>query len=133
MFEVLTPPDGDQNLANAAKEILNAASELSGKPMDVEGFIYSWIAGTRVVVERDDTTRKITGLGIFTAGKQWPHIRTVAHVLRIDGNRDGVMGFIISMCKAIGVDGVYVEDATTRVDTPGEVIHTVREIVLKGG
>lgn len=132
MFELLTPPGEEKALVEAAREVLQAAVELSGKPMDVEGFLYSWHVGTKVVVERDDATRKITGLCIFAAGKQWPHVRTVGHILRLDGNREGLLNFAITLCRAMDVEGLYIEDESAQTETETEIIHVVREIKLKG-
>ena len=128
-FEVITAPGDDKTLAAAAREVLEAAVKIGNSPMDIEGFLYSWISGTRVVIERDDTTREIVSLGIFTAGEQWPHVRTVAHILRIDGNEQATFDFIKTLCKAIGVRAIYHETGE-QANEDGTITHFVTEFPM---
>lgn len=51
-FEILNPPKGDLDLIEKTREVLTAAKDL-GLDLDPEGFVYSWIGGTKLVVEYD--------------------------------------------------------------------------------
>lgn len=128
MFQVLTPPkNNDEKMAETAKEVLKAAIDLGGEPMDVEGFLFAWVGGTRVVVQRDDSTQAITGVCIFQAGKRWTENATTAHVLRIDGNREDLLVFVTTLCQAIGATKLYVPEDGFVEQPDGTRIHIVRE------
>lgn len=129
-FEIYTPPGDDKELADRAKEVLNAAAKL-GEPMNIEGFLFAWVGGTRVAVERDDATGEIVSIGIFTAGKRWTHNDVTAHVLRLEGNRKAMLGFIITMCKAIGATSIYVEEPEPLEATTEHRRYAVREIFVR--
>lgn len=129
-FEIYAPPGDDEALTEKAKDILNAAAKL-GEPLDIEGFLYSWVSGTRVAVERDDSTGEIVGLGIFTAGKRWTHNDITAHVLRIDGKRQGMLEFIVTLCKAIGATRIFVEEPDILEQAETYNRYVVREILVR--
>lgn len=127
-FEVLTPPDDAENLTQSSVEVIKAAIDL-GLDVEPEGFIYSWIAGSRLVVKRD-AERNITGIAMFSMGKRWTHSDMKAHVLILLGEKQELLDYIVNMAKAIGVTGVFYQDSLIN-ETETHREYLVREIIVE--
>lgn len=129
-FEIVPPPkENEDDIAEASKEILAAAAKL-GDEMEPRGFIYSWISGTRVVVNKDEKG-EIVGLCLFTAGRRWSSNDDTAHILRRDGKMEGVIDFVKTMCLAIGVSSLYYEEDDVLEEGDGFRRYVIREVKLQ--
>lgn len=131
-FHVISPPKSkdQKELAECAKEVIDAITEAGGTAPDPEGFVYSWLQGMRVAVERNDAG-KITGVCMFTAGKRWSDNDISAHALRLEGRTDGLIDFVKTLCVAIGATKFFVEEDEPSAEVDGIIRHTVREYVLQ--
>lgn len=127
-FEVLLPPEDAKNLTDATVEVVEAAIRM-GQDVEPEGFIYSWMAGSRLVVHRDKD-RNIDGIAMFTMGKRWTHSDQKAHVLLLLGDKSALLGFVVNMAKALGITGVFYEVGVIG-ETDEEREHLVREVIIK--
>ena len=63
-FRVVQPPTNQEEFAELGKRLFAAAQAL-GIPLDPEGFLYSWVNGTRVVIEEVDD--EIKGFAMLAA------------------------------------------------------------------
>lgn len=103
-------------LAEIAKPIVSSAEAL-GIKLDVPGFLYAWINGTRVLVEKD-AEGKIIGMAFVAVGRKWVSHDDSATVLEIKGeNRDGMIEFAKAIAGAVGARYLYMEaQASKRPD-----------------
>lgn len=108
-FEVMLPPEDADNLTSDAVEVIQAAIDL-GLDVEPEGFLYSWVSGDRLVVQRD-SERKIVGIAMFTMGKRWTHSDMKAHVLLLLGDKEALLEYVVNMARALGISGVFYEDS----------------------
>lgn len=125
-FEVLTPPEDANKLTEAAVEVIKAAIDMD-QDVEPEGFIFSWVSGSRLIVQRD-SDQKIVGIAMFTMGKRWTHSDMKAHVLLLLGDREALLNYIVNMAKALAVTGVFYEEAVMREDEKSRE-YLVREII----
>lgn len=108
-FRVIQPPSDQTQFTEAGKRIYAAARKL-GIPLDPEGFLYSWVNGTRVIVEEQDG--EIKGLALLAMGKRWTHNDTTASVLVMEslGDEAGLLDFIKQIASAFGSHELFVQD-----------------------
>lgn len=125
-FEVLTPPDDADNLTEAAVEVIKAAIDMD-QDIEPEGFIYSWVGGSRLVVKRG-ADRKIEGIAMFSMGKRWTHSDMKAHILILLGDRQALLDYVVNMAKALGITGVFYEESLIS-ETAEHREFLVREII----
>lgn len=127
-YEVVTPPGTDEELAKIGTEVIDATKEL-GLNIDVQGFLQSWITGTRVVVHRN-AQGVIDTLAIMAVGKRWIHSDVTASMLELRGaETEGLMEFCKTLAKFAGAGSMFVEQATVETLTDRRV-YTVHEIFL---
>lgn len=127
-FEVMIPPEDTQELTDATVEVIQAAIDLD-QEVEPEGFIYSWVSGSRLVVRRD-AERKIIGIAMFTMGKRWTHSDMKAHVLLLLGDKEAMLDYIVNMAKALGVSGVFYEEGVIQ-ETDMARDYLMREIITE--
>lgn len=125
-FEIINKPDDDQQAVEIAKDIINAATMMD-IDLDVQGFVFSWAAGTRVVIERDNDGN-ITSFGLLASGPRWTHNDITAHVLRMAGNTDALIEFFKVMCNAIGAKSLFYQEEVPLEETSAYNRYIVREI-----
>lgn len=104
-FRVITPPKAEEQIANEGKRIIDASHRL-GAELDVEGFLLSWLNGTRVVVE-EDNDGVIVSVCMFSAGERWNAPGKSAHVLVLEGNIEPTLDFVKTLCQAMGVATLF--------------------------
>lgn len=125
-IEVITPPKDDEQLIEAAKEILIAASEL-GMNIHIEGFLMAWASGTKLVVQRDNSD-KIISVGIISAGHRWTTNTVTAHVLDMAGNKEALIDYFIKMCKIMDATSLFYQEAEPLEESSEYNRYIVREI-----
>lgn len=123
-LEVVSPTKDEEKLKALGAELLEAGKEL-GFNFDPKGFLESWIAGVRVIVEKDNTG-KVVGMLLLVAGQRWVSSDTKATVLDYRGNKDRLIDFAISIAKAIGASGIFIEE-----DEPLEKTEQYSRFVIK--
>ena len=108
-FRVVQPPTNQEEFAELGKRLFAAAQAL-GIPLDPEGFLYSWVNGTRVVVE--EVGDEIKGFAMLAAGKRWTHNDTTATVLVREsrGDEDGLLEFLKQIAAALGSTELFVQN-----------------------
>ena len=106
-FRVVQPPTNQEEFAELGKRLFAAAQAL-GIPLDPEGFLYSWVNGTRVVVE--EVGDEIRGFAMLAAGKRWTHNDTTATVLLMEGNREPMLEFVKQIAAALGATELFVQN-----------------------
>lgn len=108
-FRVVQPPTNQEEFAELGKRLFAAAQAL-GIPLDPEGFLYSWVNGTRVVIEEVDD--EIKGFAMLAAGKRWTHNDTTATVLvrESSGDEDGLLEFLKQIAAALGSTELFVQN-----------------------
>ena len=106
-FAVIQPPENDDMLAETGKMLIEAAKNL-GIDLDPEGFLFAWLSGCRVIVERD-ASNAIISMALVTVGKRWTHNDTTATVLRLEGNRTELLEFIRHIASALGARELFVQ------------------------
>lgn len=110
-MEVVQPPKDEARFAEVGKELFAAARDL-GMNLEVDGFLNAWISGMRVIVERDDQSRKIVGMVLLRQGMQWNKNRHTASVLEIRGvDLNRLMEFTKQVAAAMGTESLFVESA----------------------
>lgn len=128
-MEVIKPPKDEQKFAEVSKWIINGAIEL-GIDIDPEGFLYSWVDGTRVIVDLEGPD-KIVGMVLMRAGLRWVDSTHKATILRIKGRDEGrLMEFAITIAKAVGSSGLIYEETTPIEETGDYIRYAVRELKL---
>lgn len=94
-----------EQLAEAAKPIWQAAKDL-GLTLDVPGFLYAWLSGTRVLAEKDGD--RIVGLAFMAVGKKWVSDDTSATIIETAGeNASGMLEFAKTIAAALGATTLY--------------------------
>lgn len=108
-FRVIQPPSDQTQFTEAGKRIYAAAQKL-GIPLDAEGFLYSWVNGTRVIVEEQDG--EIKGLALLAMGRRWTHNDTASSVLVMEslGDEEGLLDFIKQIASAFGSHELFVQN-----------------------
>ena len=108
-FRVIQPPSDKEQFAETGKRIYTAAKEL-GIPLDPEGFLFSWVNGTRVLVEEQGD--EIVGVALLAVGRRWTRSDTTASVLEVEtkGDYNGMLEFIKQICTAFGCTEVFVQN-----------------------
>jgi hypothetical protein len=106
-FRVIQPPSDPEQFTEEGKRLYTAAKAL-GVPLDPEGFLYSWVNGTRVVVE--EVGGEIKGFALLAAGKRWTHNDTTATVLVMEssGDEPGLLEFMKQIATALGSTEMFV-------------------------
>lgn len=108
-LSVIQPPGDEAKFAEVGKELYAAAKAL-GMNIDVEGFLHAWVSGLRVVIERDDDTKEITGMVLLQGGLQWNQNRHTASVMEIRGrNVDNLVEFTKQVASAMGAQSLFIE------------------------
>ena len=107
-FRVVQPPSNQEEFTELGKRLFAAAQALN-VPLDPEGFLYSWVNGTRVVVE--EVGDEIKGFALMAAGKRWTHNDTTATVLVMESNGDaeGLFEFLKQIAAALGSAELFVQ------------------------
>lgn len=96
-------------LAEIAKPMAAAAESL-GIKLDIPGFLYAWINGTRVLVEKD-ASGTIVGMAFLAVGKKWVSHDDSATILEMrGGDRAGMVEFAKSIAGAVGARYLYLEE-----------------------
>lgn len=135
MFEVLTPPKDDVELAKAGGELLDAL-KLIGMPVAYEGLLRAWIDGMRVLVQRDpaDPQKRIIGVSLLTVGRRWIRDDFSGTILDLavfeNGDRQGLVDFTIQIAKAQGATKLLYQPQEPRM-VDGYLTHHVIEISLQ--
>lgn len=108
-FRVIQPPSDQEQFTAEGKRLFAAAIGL-GIPLEPEGFLYSWVNGTRVVIEEVDD--EIKGFAMLAAGKRWTHNDTTATVLVREsrGDEDGLLEFLKQIAAALGSTELFVQN-----------------------
>lgn len=108
-FRVVQPPTNQDEFAALGKRLFAAAQALN-LPLDPEGFLYSWVNGTRVVIE--EVGDEIKGFAMLAAGKRWTHNDTTATVLVMESSGDeaGLLEFLKQIASALGSTELFVQN-----------------------
>lgn len=108
-FRVVQPPTNQDDFAALGKRLFAAAQALN-IPLDPEGFMYSWVNGTRVVIEEVD--EEIKGFAMMAAGKRWTHNDSTATVLVMEssGDETGLLEFLKQIAAALGSTQLFVQN-----------------------
>jgi len=129
-YEVVQPPTTEQELAKLGKEILETAEKL-GRPMDVEGFLQSWLGGTRVVAERD-ASGNITGLALVAVGRRWLFQDYAASVIWYKAaDTKALLNYIRMIANALGAKYMYVESEDPLETTDEYIRCEIKQYILR--
>lgn len=128
-FSVVQPPKDEAKFAEVGKELFEASSRL-GMTIEVEGFLHAWVAGTRVVVDRDDSGQ-ITTLAMIAVGKRWVDNEHKATVLLWSGDREKLIAFVRQIGGMMGLSSVLIEEPGSEEVAPGELQYRVTEYLLR--
>lgn len=123
-MEVINPPKDENKFAETGKWLVDSAHEL-GMDIDTEGFLYSWVAGTRVLVEKDGD--KVVGMALMAVGFRWVDSSYKATLLRIAGNEERLMEFARTIAKATGATGLLYEEDDPLEATDEYTRYVIRE------
>lgn len=126
-FSVVPPPKDTDKFAEVGKQIVEAALSL-GINLDTEGFLYTWLAGTRVLIQRDGD--KIVSMALMVSGRRWVSSDDKATVLAYAGDKEGILGFSKTIAEAMGASALIYEETDPLETTPEYQRHIVREIFL---
>lgn len=112
-FRVVQPPTDQEQFTELGKRLYAAAQALN-IPLDPEGFLYSWVNGTRVVIE--EVGDEIKGFAMLAAGKRWTHNDTTATalVLESSGDVDGLLEFLKQIAAALGSTELFVQNKAVK-------------------
>ena len=112
-FRVVQPPTNQEEFAELGKRLYATAQTL-GIPLDPEGFLYSWVNGTRVVIE--EVGDEIKGFAMLAAGKRWTHNDTTATALVFEssGDADGLLEFLKQIAAALGSTELFVQNKAVK-------------------
>lgn len=128
-FHVIAPPAEIKTLMDNGKSVEEAidatganlvelgkpvwlASQKLGMTLDVPGFLYSWLGGTRVLAEKDEKGEIVT-LAFMTVGRKWTVQDHSATLLELRGrNPAGMLEFAKQIAAALGARVLYHEDRT---------------------
>lgn len=108
-FRVIQPPSDQEQFTAEGKRLFAAAIGL-GIPLEPEGFLYSWVNGTRVLVE-ETAEGEIIGFLLLTVGKRWTHNDSTATVLAVETNGDfnGLIDFAKQIACAFGSTELFLQ------------------------
>lgn len=106
-YQVIQPPKDETVLAETGKEIVQAGRAL-GMHLDAEGFLYAWVQGLRVIVERNEANA-IVSMAMLTVGKRWTNQDVTGSILAIAGDREPLIEFIKQVCASHGASTLFVE------------------------
>lgn len=114
-FRVIQPPAEQEAFTETGKRLYTAAQAL-GIPLDPEGFLYSWVNGTRVVVE--EVGDEIKGFALLVMGKRWTHNDTTSTVLAFEtnGDHDAMLDFLKQIASAFGSTEMFVQNKAVKVE-----------------
>lgn len=107
-FVVVQPPKDETEFAELGKRLVEAGRAL-GMQLEAEGFLFSWIGGTRVLVEKTEAG-EIVSMALVTIGKRWTHNDTTATVLLMEGNREQMLEFVKQIASALGATELFVQN-----------------------
>lgn len=107
-FVVVQPPKDETEFAELGKQLVEAGRAL-GMQLEAEGFLFSWIGGTRVLVEKTEAG-EIVSMALVTIGKRWTHNDTTATVLLMEGNREQMLEFVKQIASALGATELFVQN-----------------------
>lgn len=107
-FRVVQPPSNQEEFTELGQRLFAAAQALN-IPLEPEGFLYSWVNGSRVVIE--EVGDEIKGFAMLAAGKRWTHNDTTASVLVMEssGDEDGLLDFLKQIAAALGSTELFVQ------------------------
>jgi hypothetical protein len=128
-FNVIQPPAEEQKLAEVGRELFEAAKKL-GIKLDLQGFIFAWANGTRVLVERSPAG-EIVSLALMTVGHRWTHDDFTATLLHFEGNTAGLLEFAKTIANALGAKTLFYEKDKPSTGAEGELLHTIIETRLQ--
>lgn len=124
-IKVIAPPSTDEGLHFEGKRIVDAAKNL-GVALDPEGFLYSWVGGTRVIVVENEA-KEITSMALMAVGKRWTDTDAVATILRVDGpETEMLINFCATLATGLGANYLVYEIDPTEALTDKEAMHFVR-------
>lgn len=103
-FMVVQPPKDEEQFAEVGKE-LHAAVKKFGMDMEPQGFLLSWVNGTRAIVERNEAG-EIVGIALVTIGQRWVQNDFSATVLFFQGS-DALHDFVLQIASALGARSLY--------------------------
>lgn len=128
-FHVVQPP-ADEAAFNAVGVEMFEASRKLGFEFDAQGFLYSWTAGTRVIVERD-AEGQIIGMVLLAVGKRWIANDFTASVMAVKGDRDALLAYTRNIAAALGATSLFIENEEPEILTAGQRRWTVIEHKLQ--
>lgn len=115
-LRVIQPPKDEKQMAEVIKPVIEAALKF-GLRLEPEPFIFSWLQGTRVLVQ--ETDGKIDGVLLMAVGIQWLSGDFTATVLANAGYaRSELLDFAKTIATALGAAKLTAEDPElqTQVD-----------------
>lgn len=128
-FIVVSPPSTDEDLKRVGKKVIDAAFKL-GRPLDVEGFLKSWILGTRVIAETDAEDNYI-GLAFVAMGDRWLFDDSAVSVMwKNVTDEAGFEQFIRAIGTAFGAKLLFIELNEPISESETESVKGVRRIKL---
>lgn len=107
-FTVVQPPKDENEFAELGKQLVEAGRAL-GMQLEAEGFLFAWIGGTRVLIEKTEAG-EIVSMALVTIGKRWTHNDTTATVLLMEGNREPMLEFVKQIASALGATELFVQN-----------------------
>ena len=112
-FRVIQPPSDPEQFTEEGKRLYTAGKAL-GVPLEPEGFLHSWVSGTRVVVEEVDG--EVVGFVLLAVGQRWTHSDATASalVLETKGDYDGLVEFLKQICAALGAAELFIQNRAVR-------------------
>lgn len=128
-FNVIQPPADEKKLAEVGRELFEAAAKL-GIKLDLQGFIFAWANGTRVLIERS-ASGEILSLALMTVGHRWTHDDFTATLLHFEGNTAGLLEFAKTIANALGAKSLFYEKDKPSPGTDDMLLHTIVELRLQ--
>lgn len=117
-------------LAEIARPIWEAAQKL-GMKLDVAGFLYAWLSGTRVMAEKN-TEGEIITLALVHVGEKWTHAENSATILELRGaNVEAMVEFIEQVAAAMSATVLY-REVSQELQPDGTTLHKVIGYPLGG-
>lgn len=128
MFSVVAPSGDEQKLAEQGQELLKAAAAL-GFNLHAEGFLYAWVDGVRVIVDRDEEDNgTIVGMLLMACGARWIEDDFTASVLGAMGRDEhGLVEYARNIAAALGATSLFVESGLSKQQEDGSIHRTVIE------
>lgn len=123
-FSLINPPEDQAGLEILTFELM-AAAEALGLTLDQEGFITSWLSGTKILIERD-ADDKIVSMAFMVHGQKWFDNQPTATILRAEGNREKIIEYAKSIASVLGVKKIYYELNDFKENEDGSIENTVR-------